>query len=251
MDRGRSGIRLLVLLVLAEMVLAAAPALANSCGPPPEKPSYELELQPGEPDYDHSHNARGIKAIVDKRQGYVAGNGHLHLGLSLAELFLSYETELFFWEPQGVGYCVALKQAKVTVGYNRARVLINRDYPEGSCEYDVIRTHEEAHVRINQEILAEYEPQFHTALKRLLKNRKTIFKTRKKGAEAAYIKAVKRALKPVMDALSAERDRRQARLDTPENYLRERQKCENWKDYHRDATTGAVSTTGPKIITIP
>ncbi len=51
--------------------------------------------------------------------------------------------------------------------------------------------------------------------------------------------------------MSAERNRRQARLDTPESYLRERQKCEYWTDYHRDTTGAAATTAGPKIITIP
>ncbi len=61
---------------------------------------------------------------------------------------------------------------------------------------------------INQEILTDYEDRFRQALRRLLKARKTIFLIRKRGAKAAYVKAFKRALKPVIEEMSAERNRR-------------------------------------------
>ncbi len=76
-----------------------------------------LQLRPGDPQYVHDLDTAGLRKSVSDLQGYVAGPWHLPIGLTVAELGMRYDTKFFYREAQMVGHCVALAEAKVTVGY--------------------------------------------------------------------------------------------------------------------------------------
>jgi hypothetical protein len=226
---GRS-VRFGVLLVVTMCLTAVVPhaASASVCAPPKKAAKASLELLPGDLRCRHDLDTEGIRNVVNGLRGYVAGPWHVPLGLTVAEPGLRYQTRFYYWKAQSGGHCVALVEAKFSVGYDDMTVYISRDYPEGSCEYDVILAHEEEHVRLNREVLKAYERKFKQAIARVLAGKKTIFAHQKSAARAAYVKELERQLNPVVAEMAAARNRKNGAIDTQDSYRRLMAQCANW-----------------------
>lgn len=225
--RGRSLIVVLVATVFST-VIHSGTAFGSVCSPPKTAATASLELRLGSVQAVHNRDMAGLRKISSDSQGYVSGTWHRPIGLAASGFSLRYRPEVSYRRAQGVGYCVFLVRARVTAGYEKFTVYINNDYPEGSCEYDAVLAHEMEHVRIDREVLQKYEAKFQKVLRRLLRNKKAIYAQRMVEARSAYYLEFERQLKPVVAKMKAERDRRHAAIDTPENYRKEQAKCDNW-----------------------
>ncbi len=221
-------------------------AAAAVCATPKEAARASLELLPGDLSYRHDLDTAGIRDVVNGLRGYVAGPWHVPLGLTVAEPGLRYETSFYYWKAQSGGHCVALAEAKFSVGYDDMTVYVSRDYPEGSCEYDVILAHEDEHVRLNREVLKAYEGKFKQAIARVLAGKKSIFAHQQGAARAAYVKELERQLNPVVAEMAAARNRKNGAIDTQDSYRRLMAQCTNWR--RDDATAsdqeGAIQAAG-------
>ena len=236
-------LRSLMVVVLAAAVFwtvtRPGPALAFPCSPPKSAAKVSLRLEPGEPRYVYDLDTAGIRKVVGDIQGYVAGPWHLPLGLTVAGLGLGFATEFFVRKAQGVGYCVALAEAKVTVGYRDLRVYISSNYGEGSCEFDAILAHEQAHLQVNRGVLEDYKAKFRALLGRMRRGKKVIFVHRKTAARSAYILHLRRQFKPLVAEMRAVLARNNGAIDTKENYQKVLAQCDNWFE-------GDLAAAGPK-----
>ena len=203
-------------------------ASASPCSPPKSAAKTSLHLELGEPQYVYDLDTAGIREIVSDRQGYVAGPWHLPLGLTVAELGMGFETGFFVRNIQGAGYCVALAEAKVTVGYRDLRVYISSDYAEGTCEFDAIWAHEQEHLQINQGVLEAYKAKFKEVLRQVRRGKRVIFVHRKSGARAAYIQHLQRRFKPIVAEMQAALAQNNGAIDTQESYRSVLAQCDNW-----------------------
>jgi len=223
--------RLIVVLVVTVFwtVMPSGTALGAVCSPPKAAAKASLELRQGDLDYVRDLDTAGIRKVVNGLQGYVAGPWHLPIGLTVAELGTQYDTKFYYREAQSGGHCVALAEAKFSVGYDGITIYISSEYPEGSCEYNTILAHEQEHVRINQEILRAYEGKFKEALRRVLRGKKVIFAHQKEEARSAYVLELRRQLKSVVAEMAAARARKNGAIDTEDSYRRLSAQCDNWR----------------------
>ncbi len=220
-------------------VALSGAALAFPCSPPKSAAKVSLLLEPGEPRYVYDFDTAGIRNVISEIQGYVAGPWHLPLGLTVAGLGLGFETRFFVHKKQGGGYCVALAEAKVTVGYRDPRVYISSNYGEGSCEFDAILAHEQAHVQANRGVLEDYQAKFRALLGRMRRGKKVIFVHRKADTRAAYILHLRHQFAPLVAEMRAVLARRNGAIDTRENYQRVLAQCDDWFE-------GDLAAAGPK-----
>ena len=222
--------RLIVVFVVTVFwtLTLAGTASAFPCSPPKSAAETSLHLELGEPQYVYGLDTAGIREIVGDLRGYVAGPWHLPLGLTVTELGMGFETEFYVRKTQGGGYCVALAEAKVTVGYRDLRVYISSDYAEGTCEFDAILAHEQEHLRIDRGVLEDYKTKFQALLRRLRRGKKVVFVHRKSAARSAYILHLRRQFKPLVAEMQAVRARKNGAIDTKENYRRVLAQCDNW-----------------------
>lgn len=222
-DRG-----LIVVLAATVSWTVSGTALASPCSPPKSAATASLQLQFGEPQYVYDLDTAGIRKVVSDRQGYVAGSWHIPLGLTVVDLGMVFETEFFVRKTQGAGYCVALADAKVTVGYTNLTVYISSDYGEGSCEFDAILAHEQEQLQINQGVLEAYKAKFKDALKRVLRSKMVIFVHHKAAARDAYILRLRRKFKPLVSEMKSALARKNGAIDTEKSYRRVAAQCNGW-----------------------
>ncbi len=224
--------------LLAALFLAVLPgaALGQDCTPPKQAAKASLELRHGDLQYVHGLDTAGIRGIVNEVQGYVAGPWHLPIGLTLAEFDTRFETKFYFREAQPFGYCVALAEAKVSLGYEDLTVYVSGEYSEGSCEYDTILAHEQEHVQINRDILTAYKPKFQEAFARMLRSKKVLFVQRKDEARSAYLLELQRQFKPVVTEMLTARNLKNGAIDTQDSYRRLMAQCDGWRASARQAS---------------
>ncbi len=223
--------RLTVVLVVTVCwtVMHSGAALGSVCSPPKAAAKASLELRQGDLQYVHDLDTAGIRKIVSDRQGYVAGPWHLPIGLTVAEFGMRYDTKFYYRKAQMIGHCVALSEAKVTVGYDDITVYVSSEYPEGTCEYNAVLAHEQEHVQINRELLETYKAKFQEALRRVLRGKKVIFTHRKGEARSAYVLELRRQLKRVVAEMVSARNLKNGAIDTRDNYQRLLAQCDNWR----------------------
>ena len=123
--------------------------------------------------------------------------------------------------------CVWLAQVNAILGDPVMNVYVASEYAPGTCEYGVILNHENTHVRFNLETLRDWMPSMKAAVSEAARRKfPAIFPGPPSEDQLrAYLFD---NLRSVFDLMDEDMAKRNATIDTPENYAREHAKCGNW-----------------------
>ena len=80
------------------------------------------------------------------------------MGLTVSDLQQDMDGNVDIIAQKDGTYCVILKEINFYIGFPRIDVYIDKKYKPGSCNYKVIKAHENYHVRVQQEGLQFFEP---------------------------------------------------------------------------------------------
>ena len=155
------------------------------------------------------------------------GDHQRHLGLTTAQFGLSLRAEYASRTAGGVT-CIYPTRITVEIGYTSVTIYVARQYRRGSCQYDAIMEHENEHVRINRDTLAE-----HLALIEadLLDAARAGFPLQSASVERATdygMDLLTTELRQGVDRMIADREAQHAQLDSPESYARTQAECPTW-----------------------
>ena len=152
------------------------------------------------------------------------------LGMTVSKLGLTGSAEPRI-EPKGKTACVQIKSMKLTIGYDTLDVYIDKKYKPGSCEYEVVKEHENYHVRVSQEAMAFFRPDIEKALREALRKLKPVEARSNDEAQAAFnnqFHQVIRELQPLIDHINQKIAEKNYIIDTPESYAQTTALCKNW-----------------------
>jgi hypothetical protein len=143
----------------AYSVSAATVAIPNVCGEPlgVAGPSIAVGQLP-EPEYVHALSKSEIRSLESEATGLsheTVGLTHIVTG--------GVEVRTTEALAQNGTRCVVVESVKI-LPMKRVTVYMPREYPEGSCNYDVLKRHEDEHVAIARRLLREYAPRFVAAV---------------------------------------------------------------------------------------
>jgi hypothetical protein len=110
-------------------------------------------------------------------------------------------------------------------------VYVASEFAPGSCEYNVVHDHEYTHVRFNVETLRDWLPSIQAALTEAARRKfPVIYPKAPAGTELwDYLQD---NMVSVIELMNEDLRKRNATIDTPENYRRESAKCSNWPRRH-------------------
>jgi hypothetical protein len=124
-------------------------------------------------------------------------------------------------------FCVWVTDVAARIGDPELDVYVAANYPEGTCEYNVVREHENQHVEINRSVVHAWGPQIGAKLREVV--------AQSFPMEAANNADVQRVpnmlmdrLQPLFEAMNVELRQKNGAIDTPENYRRTAERCKNW-----------------------
>ncbi|MBI4184983.1 MAG: hypothetical protein HY521_13415 [Proteobacteria bacterium] len=217
----------------ATLALVAASPAAGATGPRAcpalaRAPAAVLKIDYGTIVYHTDRDAAELEQLRHTRGMAARPPGQVAAGLTLTEMEFRMHTRVAA-TPLGRGrYCASLGSVEATVGHPTFRVYIASRYPPGSCPYGVVMRHENSHVAAFRAALVRLAPKFRERLSEAVRRLEPVVVAEPDQAAALLQERLRRDLAPVLAELSRAEDAENARLDSPESYRREQEKCADW-----------------------
>lgn len=131
---------------------------------------------------------------------------------------------------QGSLACVALDRVEGQfVAY--PSIMIARNFPKGTCEYNAVLGHEKKHVRTLLNFQREYAPKFKSRLKTIVrrnKGPKIVSIAQIEYAQAQIQDDIMRGIEEYFGQIKPIVSARQKAIDSPQEYARVKKLCTRW-----------------------
>ncbi len=217
--------------------LGAAQAEGFVC---PAAPAPQVVVTPHEDliIYDYNQNRAAMNALghdilagahADART-YVGGLAH---GVIATQMRANFQTMTQSQRGAAAGNgsgCIWITQVTVTLNY-QPTIYVSREYQPETCYRRAVLEHEHKHVMIDRQLIQDYLPVLQQAAQTAAQATGVIGPVSEGELQAIsgnLENQLSVQLKTAMDQLSAERNRRQAMVDTPQEYARVQAQCQQW-----------------------
>ncbi|MFN3077193.1 MAG: hypothetical protein ABT940_09995 [Alphaproteobacteria bacterium] len=220
--------------VLAAALACTVPGWAGAAPPPacarqpPGPVGVTLSVDYGHVTFNHQLGQLQIHRLYLQDGMPSPGVHGMAVGLTRIVANVEFQTRVVT-VPSGDGrYCAWLTGVDARLRYADTNVYVDRRYPEGSCEFHSIADHERQHVVINRATLDRFAPRVRTELEAAVRRINPIVVDRIEQARDFPGTLLQQELDPVLRAFNQERERVNAKIDTPENYRRTLTRCTDW-----------------------
>jgi hypothetical protein len=175
---------------------------------------YKILLNKGTPEYLQASPEQLKEWLPDSSYVIVNGLTISHMGMVIRNMnFIAQRVQK--------GLCVHLKTIEIEFKLDDLRVYLNNQYTEDSCPYQTILDHENYHVRVAQEALEFYAPEFKNQVDALIQNIPTVFIEYQDQTEHygnSIITYLIKNLQPLISFLNKKVIEKNNEIDTPESY---------------------------------
>jgi hypothetical protein len=224
----RAYLALLPLALAPLAVLSWAPvAAAADCRLPGVETATRLTEKRGTIRFSNGFSGKQLEA-KRRRAGGAASEADWHpVGLMGRDLKWEFRVQVQ-GQRLAKGFCVALKDAELTIGYDRIDVYVDRRYRPGTCQYDVILEHENQHVRNFQDTLAGYLPDIRARLADEAAGAVPQVAGSMSTGARYFVNYLRDRLTPMIERMQRDMAVADARLDTPDSYRATQARCDGW-----------------------
>ena len=162
----------------------------------------------------------------------VGTSGHLQ-GLTVYEAQIRTRTSIAVSRKLFTGTsCAWIDRLTVDLTPKSLEILVPSDYPEGSCQYDQILSHERQHDDTNRDALAETAQTLRQSLAQanwLPAKASPLAVADRSDAQRRIDAMLDHITQPIYAAHTARLKERQEIIDLPENYRWVARRCEEWR----------------------
>lgn len=134
-------------------------------------------------------------------------------------------------EQQFEQICVSISDLDVNLYYPDLTIYIDKKYAPSSCEYQVIKDHENYHVAVAQRALTFYKKDVENVVYDTLRRMSSKIVYSKEEVQPTVARmsdTITAALQPLLQHINAKLVEKNAAIDTPEMYEQTTQRCKNW-----------------------
>jgi hypothetical protein len=217
-------------LVVLALCIAGPIVPAAQAAPCDTLPTPEITLAPvfATPAIDTSHDLAGLLALS---RGGVSRHGEIGPLLGLTQVKpsgrfddIAYDTVPAEARP-GAGFCGVIKQIRLRLGFDEIVIHIAREVTDDRCLYDQVRQHEERHVQVDREVLAQYGPRIAINIRAQILAPGPMRGANPDAVGLEIQRRVEAALAVEFNAFMHEMRRRQQFVDRPAEYRRLSEAC--------------------------
>lgn len=205
----------------------AQPAAAQATGCPRfGTPALLIDTQVVPVKRDFGKTLPQLQAMPGRAPG-PAGGGHGQvLGLAHATFGERWQVGTHFSQQPGGSVCAALSRLTVSFGFQERVVYVARELPPGTCIQREVLNHEMKHVAVDEALLREFMPGFKRRLETVIARQGTVRARNPDEAMLMLRQPIEAAFRQLMQEFSREREKRQAKVDTVEEYRRVSRSCD-------------------------
>lgn len=152
------------------------------------------------------------------------------LGLTVVEMSMNAKVSPSVQQRSGE-ICVGISKLEVELYFPTFKVYIDKKYPHSSCEYKIIKEHENYHVAVAQQALIFYKKDVEKAAYKALKGlspRIVHSQSEIQAAVDSLSSPVFSAVNAVIQHINRKLIEKNAAIDTPEMYRATTAKCSHW-----------------------
>jgi hypothetical protein len=150
----------------------------------------------------------------------------LTFGLAQYEPIIGFQAKMKGLQSPDGKICGHVESAEVTLGFQNTRVFIANEIPAFGCAFYEVLNHEKHHVEVNRELLIEYVPQIQQKVSQYLKLNGVFRDVTPDYAKAVLNEKVSGLISEILNDMASENQRRQAEVDSPEEYKRITYACD-------------------------
>ncbi|MBK1841411.1 hypothetical protein JHL17_28825 [Azospirillum sp. YIM B02556] len=216
----------LLFLSLAGILPALSPAAAqsNGCaGFPPITLTFDSVLAPIQ--RDDALTVAQLTRLPGRTPGPAKTTDSHVLGLTQARYGEQSQVSALFKAMGDGTYCASASALTVSFGFQQRIVHVASEIPADSCLHGEVLTHEMRHVAVDEALLREMMPQIRGRLDQVIAGMTPVRSRSQAQAMAAIRRPLESAMRRIMQDFGRERDRRQAQVDTVEEYERVSRVC--------------------------
>lgn len=187
-----------------------------------------IDMMPGNPTYITTRSRQDFMASSTQK---ISPNT---LGLTLAKLTIQGRPDPIVDVVSENGFmCAGLKTIRFKMGYDTGaiQVFIDKKYPRHSCEYEVIKKHENYHVQVAQQAMKFFKPdvekRIYDSIAQLRPKKVATVEEYQQEIERQYQKIIQ-DLKPLIQHINEVIAEKNYEIDTPESYRATTELCQNW-----------------------
>ena len=210
-----------ILLILLYLILSQnANALCQK-----NQIKMNIIMEPGEVVYHHDVSRRDFGRLIS---GKLNPNT---LGLTVAQSRLKITGKPYIRQEGNVRVCVGVQEINFYIGYDQIDVYIDRIYPKNSCNYRVIKDHEDYHVGVFQQAMTFFRPDLEKELKMAVADIRPEYAYSSARAEQIMDKLFQRIhqrLEPLLNHINKKIAEKNNAIDTPESYRETTALCPKW-----------------------
>lgn len=218
------GVIVFLWLFAAPQAEAAAPACPKPKGYAQPQVKVVTVLPPVQ--YNRTLSVRQITRMHREADS----NGKSHdantLGLTVSKFTAQWNMDFLAAKLGNGSNCIWLRTIEIKLAVPEVTVYVASEYQPGNCEYNAVLAHENEHVRINAEVMTVRARTLEMALKGAVGKLAPLVS--KLEPQAAVEKELGGLVQRNLAELNAERDRRNAAIDSDHSYGTVARKCRNW-----------------------
>lgn len=185
-------------------------------------PTVRVDMSVPQASYSYSLGRNELTQMMGR---YNNGTRHgTTLGLTVSRYAAPTAPYKYKTIRQGGRYCQYVENISLELKLDYLKVYVAKEYPHGSCQANVILTHENEHVRVHQAAVQKFAP----VLREQLQNRlRQGIPSSGQGSEAINA-AVGPIIESVLTQMISEQRRGNGYIDTQDSYTRTGQLCRKW-----------------------
>ncbi|HYG88567.1 MAG TPA: hypothetical protein VD978_20170 [Azospirillum sp.] len=216
----------LALIAALAAVALSRPAAAQGIGCPKfDRPELRIDTQLVPLKRNFAKTLPQLQAMPGRSAGPRGAESGQVLGLAHATFGERWQIGAHYQPQPGGAVCAALSRLTVSFGFQERVVYVARELPQGSCIQREVLTHEMKHVAVDEALLKEFMPTFKRRLEAVVARQGAVRARSHDHAMALLRQPVDAAVKGLMQEFARERERRQAKVDTIEEYRRVSKSC--------------------------
>lgn len=172
--------------------------------------------------------SRGDLKRISRDVGDAIAPGRYLDGLTVSELGYRITAQHRAIRIGGRVYCLWPYTIGVELTNRHSTVYVARRYRPDSCAFRAILEHEHVHLAINQQVLHDHRDRLRRDLRRAVRMRFPLFGTDLASLRRDAVEHLEDALLAALEPLWADRDERNAAVDTPDSYRAVHARCDRW-----------------------
>ena len=199
-------------------------AQAESCGSQPVRVSASI-IQDSVRG-DNSLSLAQLQQLPDTEVSAALG-GRQHVRLGATHVQFGYETspQVRIKQTSDGVYCAEMVNLDVRFRFSDTVVYIAREIPRSSCLYGEVQAHENRHVAVDSGLVAEWNYRVQEEVRAIAARIRPIQAYSTSGIAQQMTDQIQPQLNQLMQRIMQERDRRQAQIDTLQEYQRVSRVC--------------------------